>query len=213
MIEQLGDARAEVPAASKAEQAKRPRYRLLDGVLRIERVIWILKDDLYPAALVARPLPCQRGEGHPVEDDGSAGGRVQPGHTPCDGRLTAPGLTDQRQALPLTDGEGHSIGRYDDASSSTVLGSEAVRRQQRMTALPLTDWPAVLENERRRELPPDAAHDMIEGDGFERRDGHVAVGDALVTARAEGAARRPVPDADRDPGDPTELSRLEVIGD
>src|SRR5579872_966488 len=91
------------PGVQPAEQARRPRHLIADGVARIQGVVGVLEDVLdAPASLAGALLGAAR-QRLPVEDDSPFGRNMQTGDASGDRRLAAAGLAYQRETLSTAD--------------------------------------------------------------------------------------------------------------
>src|ERR1035437_8136713 len=78
---------------------------------RIERGVWILEDDLHPAAEPAERLPLQREHVRAVKRHASGGRLDQAQDRAADRGLPAPGLTDERERFAARDVEADVVHR------------------------------------------------------------------------------------------------------
>ena len=92
---------------------------------RIQRLEWVLEDDLNPPSWPQWPRASRGGQFGAVEDDASGTWLVEACNAAPDGGLAAPRFPDERDAFSGSDREGHIVDRRTTGPAVPVIGLEA----------------------------------------------------------------------------------------
>src|SRR5262249_37285853 len=147
----------------------------------------------------------------PVEGDAAAEA-VQPGDAAGDRRLAAPGLADERDALPARDREGDVVGGDDVAVAGAGAWSEAFGLPEALVGRGSAGVAVGGDADGRSAVGVETADGAERGGELEGRKRIRATLCPLLAARFEGAPGRSLVDADGDSGDPAEAARFDMVG-
>ena len=199
-LEEPGGLGRRLPTREIPEDARRPRDRVTNAMTRVERVVGVLEDDLDAATRLTRApgrpwLERDAVEEHPPPPP-AHGARDAAG----DRRLAAPRLTDDREALPRCEPEGHVGGGDDRVAAPSVFGTQPLTTSSGASC---RGAPASRARcGRAAASAPTQAADVVPSTAvLERR--HLvegAVARPLQAARCERAALRPLAPPTATPG-------------
>jgi hypothetical protein len=116
-VERVEDAPLALRRRADPVHEQRLHDELTDRVLRVQRLVWVLEDELHPPPVFAQgACPPQRRHVATVEQDPPRGLARQLDDDPTGRRLAAARLPDQREDLPAVEGQIDAVDGTDDAA-------------------------------------------------------------------------------------------------
>ena len=212
-LEQLGDLGLGLSATESPQNAGRPSDRIAYAMPRVQRLVGVLEDDLDAPARLGRAVLGACGQRFASEDEAPRRRRVQANDAARDGRLARAGLADKGHTLPPRELEAHVVDRHRSRRPASVLSPQRFDREHSLGLLCGSSLERLLERQRRRLPPLEAAHPVVGCNFLARRHSRLASVHPLWAPRRKRTTGSPFANTDGDARDPLHPAGRGMVGD